>query len=51
MLSTYEVLHRHRQQQRLIDLPGAKCLAHKQAESDSRPLRHQNPLFLGQAPR
>jgi hypothetical protein len=25
-----EVLHQRRQQQRLIDLPGAKCLAHPQ---------------------
>jgi hypothetical protein len=45
-----KVLHARRQQQRLINLPGAERLAHKQAESDSRPRRHRNPQFLGQAP-
>ena len=45
-----KVLHTRRQQQRLIDRPRPEGLAHKQAESDSRPHRHQNPLFLGQAP-
>src|SRR5580693_5645193 len=46
-----KVPHAGWQQQRLIDLPGAERLAHEKAESDSRPPRHQNPLFLGQAPR
>ena len=43
------VLHPRRRHQRLIDRPGAEGLAHRQAESDSRPRRHQNPLFLRQA--
>ena len=35
-----KVLHAHRQQQRLIDRPPAECLAHNQAESNSRRPRH-----------
>ena len=46
-----KVLHARRQQQRLIDRPRAKCLAHQQAESNSRHSRHKIPLSLGQAPR
>ncbi len=46
----HEVLHARRQQQRLIDRPRAESLAHKQAESNSRPGRHKNPPLLGQAP-
>jgi hypothetical protein len=46
-----KVLNARRQQQQLINRPGPEGLAHKQAESDSRKRRHQNPLFLGQAPR
>ena len=50
MVLADKVLHARRQQQRLIDRPGPEGLAHKQAESDSRKRRHQNPPFLGQAP-
>ena len=50
MVLADKVLHARRQQQRLIDRPGPEGLAHKQAKSDSRKRRHQNPPFLGQAP-
>ncbi len=35
MVLSHEVSHRRWQKQRLINLPGAECLAHAQTESDS----------------
>jgi hypothetical protein len=47
-----EVLHRRRQQQRLIDLPGAKCLAHIQGQNlTPASLASKIRLLLRQAPR
>ena len=40
-----EVPHAGRQQQRLVDIPGAERLAHEQAESDSRPRRYRIRYF------
>jgi hypothetical protein len=49
MAFRHEVLHIRRKQQRLIDIPGTKILAHgPKLEPDS--LRLEQPLF-GQAPR
>ena len=47
MVLADRVLHARQGQRRLIDRPGPEGLAHKQARSDSRKRRHQNPLFLG----
>ena len=44
MISTDEVLHTRRQQQRLVDRQGPERLAHKQAELH---LRQPNTLLLG----
>ena len=45
-----KILHARRKQQRFGNLPGAECLAHPQAESDSPNPRQQNPLLSRQAP-
>src|SRR5271169_4627237 len=51
MVVGYEVLHRQRQQQRLIDLPGAKCLAHGQRRNPTRiPSASEIRMLLRQAP-
>ena len=42
-----KVPHARRQQHRLINRPGAECLAHMRAESDSRRPRQKFPLLLG----
>ena len=49
MVLGYEVLHRQRQ--RLIDLPGAECLAHKGRQNPTRlPPTSENRPLLRQAP-
>jgi hypothetical protein len=52
MVLGHEVAHRRRQKQRLIDLPGAECLAHARRQNLTRPsLASKIRLLLGQAPR
>src|SRR5208337_1572438 len=52
MVLGHEVAHRRRQKQRLIDLPGAECLAHAGRQNLTRPsLASKIRLLLGQAPR
>ena len=47
-----EIRHCHRQQQRLFDLPRAKCLAHAQGQNLTRAsLASKIRLLLRQAPR
>ena len=46
-----KILHPRRQQQRLIDRPRAKSLAHNPSRIRFASRRQQNPLLLGQAPR
>jgi hypothetical protein len=42
-----EIRHCHRQQQRLINLPRAKCPAHSKGRNLTRPsLTSKNPLLL-----
>ena len=51
MVLGHEVPHHRRQKQRLIDLPGAECLAHAQRQNLTRSsLASKNHLLLGQAP-
>ena len=46
MVLGHEVPHLRRQKQRLVNLPGAECLAHPQTESDSPFLGQQNPPII-----
>jgi hypothetical protein len=47
----HKILHPRGQKQRLIDLPGAECLAHAARQNLTRPsLASKIRLFLGQAP-
>ena len=51
MVLGHEVLHHRWQKQRLIDLPGAKCLAHAHRQNLTRPsCTSKIRLLLGQAP-
>jgi hypothetical protein len=51
MVLRHEVLHRRRQKQRLIDLPGAERFAHAHRQNPTRTsLARKIRLLLGQAP-
>src|SRR5712672_2083436 len=52
MVLGHEITHRRRQEQRLINLPGAKCLAHETRQNLTRsPLASKKCILSGQAPR
>src|SRR5712672_3108310 len=51
MVLGHEITHRRRQEQRLINLPGAKCLAHETRQNLTRsPLASKKCILSGQAP-